>query len=349
MFRMLMKTVRAITLLVVAMPLLSRAAVILQYHHVAESTPAATSVTPTQFAGHLQALKREGFEVIPLTDLFARVRDGLDASARVAAITFDDGYHNVYTEALPLLERHGGKAAIFVTTGDVGKAGMLDVRDLRELKARGHLLLNHTVHHAHLVRREAGESEAQWLARVEKEITGAQAQLERWLGKGIPKILAYPYGEQNVAVQQLLHRLGYTGVGQQTGALDAQVNWQLVPRIPVNRQYATWSSLRDKVLALPMPALVNYPADGVTEDDKPTLSIQLPASWRNKSLNCFAAGTAITPHKKVGADFLRVSLKAEIPVGRSRYTCTSDAGDGRFYWFSWMWMRRTSDGWYPEY
>lgn len=349
MFRTVMESVRAVLIMAATMPLLASAAVILQYHHVAEDTPASTSVTPAQFAGHLQALADEGFEVVPLTELFDRVRDGLDAREKVAAITFDDGYRNFVSEALPLLDRHGWKAAIFVTTGDVGKGGMLDVDDLRAIKARGHLVLNHTQQHPHLVRQHEGESRKQWQQRVEQEITGAQAQLESWLGESLPKILAYPYGEQNTDVRALLQRLGYIGVGQHTGALDATVDWQQVPRIPVNRRYADWASLRDKVRALPMPVTVVSPDDGVTKSESPLLSVRLPASWRNRTLNCFASGAAIAPQKQADGDAVSLTLQASIPVGRSRYTCTASAGDGRFYWFTWVWMRRTSDGWYPEY
>lgn len=353
MFRTVMEFVRAVLLLAVAMPVLASGAVILQYHHVAENTPAATSVTPAQFASHLEALADEGFEVVPLTDLVGRVRDGLNARDKVAAITFDDGYQNFLDEALPLLDRHGWKAAIFVTSGDVGKGGMLDVDDLRAIKARGHLVLNHTQQHPHLVRQHEGESRKQWLQRVEQEITGAQAQLESWLGESLPKILAYPYGEQDSDVRALLQRLGYIGVGQHTGALDATVDWQQVPRIPVNRRYADWATLRDKVLALPMPVSVVSPDDGVTESEAPELSLTLPASWRNRTLNCFASGAAITPQrnadKDADKDAVHLTLQANIPVGRSRYTCTASAGEGRFYWFTWVWMRRTNDGWHPEY
>lgn len=349
MFRTVMESVRAALLLAATLPLLASAAVILQYHHVAEDTPAATSVTPAQFASHLEALAREGFEVVPLTGLFERVRNGLDAREKVAAITFDDGYQNFLDEALPLLDRHGWKAAIFVTSGDVGKGGMLDVEDLRALQAQGHLILNHTRQHPHLVRRHEGESRTQWLQRIEQEITGAQAQLESWLGESLPKILAYPYGEHDSDVRALLQRLGYIGVGQHTGALDAAVDWQQVPRIPVNRRYADWESLRDKVLALPMPVTVVSPDDGVTDSDAPELSLTLPASWSNRALNCFASGAAITPQRKADKDAVQLTLQASIPVGRSRYTCTASAGEGRFYWFTWVWMRRTADGWYPEY
>lgn len=349
MFRTVMESVRAALLLAATLPLLASAAVILQYHHVAEDTPAATSVTPAQFASHLEALAREGFEVVPLTELFERVRNGLDAREKVAAITFDDGYQNFLDEALPLLDRHGWKAAIFVTSGDVGKGGMLDVDDLRAIKAHGHLVLNHTQQHPHLVRQHEGESRTQWLQRIEQEITGAQAQLESWLGESLPKILAYPYGEHDSEVRALLQRLGYIGVGQHTGALDAAVDWQQVPRIPVNRRYADWESLRDKVLALPMPVTVVSPDDGVTDSDAPELSLTLPASWRNRALNCFASGAAITPQRKADKDAVQLTLQASIPVGRSRYTCTASAGEGRFYWFTWVWMRRTADGWYPEY
>lgn len=351
MFIRLVQNVRPllVVLCLVLAPASGRAAVILQYHHVSADTPAATSVTPRQFAAHLQALADEGFEVVPLDQLFARVRDGVAAERKLAAITFDDGYDNVARHALPMLEQRGWKAAIFVTTGQVGQAGMLSADALREIHDRGHLLLNHSQTHAHLVRRQAGESEHEWLARIEEEITGAQARLGDILGEAPAKVFAYPYGEQDAAIQHLLRRLGYIGVGQQSGALDRDVNWQLVPRIPVNRQYADWASLRDKVLALPLPASVVEPSDGVTGQARPTLTFSLPRAWQDRALNCFAAGSAITPRRDVDGARLRITLEGDIPVGRSRYTCTAPAADGRFYWFSWMWMRRGAGGWYEEY
>lgn len=56
------------------------------------------------------------FNVLPLDEAARRLREG-SLPARAAAITFDDGYADNYTQALPILQRHGVSATFFVASG----------------------------------------------------------------------------------------------------------------------------------------------------------------------------------------------------------------------------------------
>lgn len=325
-------------------------AVILQYHNVSEDTPASTSVAPAQFAAHLEKLEQEGFRVVSLDTLVSEVRGGLDPREKVVAITFDDGARNIYDNALPMLDRRGWKASVFVTTGLVGKRGMMSADQLRDMNKRGHLVLNHSRTHPHMVRSLPGESDAQRTRRIEGEIVGAQRSLETWLETTPPRYFAWPFGEYDALTVDALRKLGYTGFAQGSGAVDASGPWHAVPRIPVNRHYAEWSALRDKLLALPMPVRRTKPAFGVTRDARPVLELWLEGDWTEVSLSCFAGGEAITPKQQRDGDYTKVTLRAGVPEGRGRgrYTCTAPAGEGRFWWYSWMWMRKAGDSWYPE-
>jgi len=60
---------------------------------------------------------------VSLDALGERLSSGKGRGQPVAAITFDDGYANVYDHALPLLSRKGIPAAIFVVTDLVGTPG----------------------------------------------------------------------------------------------------------------------------------------------------------------------------------------------------------------------------------
>jgi len=58
------------------------------------------------------------FNVLPLAEAVAGLRDG-KLPSRPAAITFDDGYADNRTVALPILQRHGLPATFFVCSGFV--------------------------------------------------------------------------------------------------------------------------------------------------------------------------------------------------------------------------------------
>lgn len=99
------------------------AAVILLYHRIAETPydPFELSVRPQRFAQQLEALRR-GMHPLPLPDLLRRLREGSLPHAAVA-FTFDDGYADVLTQALPLLEQFEIPATLFVVSGAIGGRG----------------------------------------------------------------------------------------------------------------------------------------------------------------------------------------------------------------------------------
>ena len=98
----------------------------LMYHRIAD--PAASdfrglvpnvSATPEGFAAHLDVV-RQWFNVISLDVLIAWLQGETDLPPRAALITFDDGYRDNLTGALPALKARGLEAVIFVTSGKMG-------------------------------------------------------------------------------------------------------------------------------------------------------------------------------------------------------------------------------------
>ncbi len=98
---------------------LRASALIFLYHRVAEleSDPFEQALTPQRFEEHVEVLKKYAHP-ISLTGLFAALSAGR-VPRRSVVITFDDGYaDNLYT-AMPILEKHGVPATVFVSTSPV--------------------------------------------------------------------------------------------------------------------------------------------------------------------------------------------------------------------------------------
>lgn len=330
-----------------------QAAVVLQYHHVSESTPASTSTSPERFAMHLDVLAEQGFEAVPLQRLVDLLRFGRPLPDKAAAITFDDGYLSIYTTAYPLLRAKGWPFTVFVNTDphDREQRGYMTWDQLRELREGGATIANHTVSHAHLLDRAAAGDEPGWRASVASEISGAQERIERQIGSA-PLLLAYPYGEYDRAVLEIAASLGYAGFGQQSGPLAEYSDLQALPRYPFGGPYGDRDDFLTKINSLPLPlapgpdAIRLETADGRPLTDmvldgparRPRLVLQLPNRFPARSLSCFATGQG-----QIGVTLQEsraiVQPEKALPEGRSRFNCTAPSAEpGRFYWYSQPWI-----------
>ena len=99
-----------------------RRPIILGYHRVVEDFESASQtdipsmlISRAMFARHIEWLGK-GFRFVSLDEIGAQLERGEPFSGPVAAITFDDGYGDVYENAFPLLRRKGIPAAVFVVT-----------------------------------------------------------------------------------------------------------------------------------------------------------------------------------------------------------------------------------------
>ena len=91
-------------------------AVILMYHRIAEPEvdPWGIAVSPANFEEHLQIVRESG-EPTRLAEL-SRALDSGTVRRNSVVVTFDDGYLDNLTVALPLLEKYEVPATIFFTT-----------------------------------------------------------------------------------------------------------------------------------------------------------------------------------------------------------------------------------------
>ena len=100
---------------------------VLGYHRVVDdfagvaSTEMGSMLTSAaMFERHLDCVGRH-FRFVSLDEIGAHILSGEPFDQPVAAITFDDGYHDNYEHAFPILKRKGIPAAVFVVTDLIGR------------------------------------------------------------------------------------------------------------------------------------------------------------------------------------------------------------------------------------
>lgn len=188
---------------------------VLTYHRVNDVHPRdRLSVTTRAFAAQMEALADSRRPVVPLAAAIGALRgDGPALPPGAVALTFDDGFADNRSDALPILERLGFPAAFFVVTRAIGSPGtleryrrccdadrMLGWEEVRDLRSRGHAIGGHGRTHRELADLSADE------ARAEAE--GSLRDIEERLGER-PRLFCYPRGSENARVRRIVADAGF--------------------------------------------------------------------------------------------------------------------------------------------
>jgi peptidoglycan/xylan/chitin deacetylase (PgdA/CDA1 family) len=216
---------------------------ILMYHGVREGLRTKhpyfeTNTSPILFELHMQFLRENGFVAAHLDQAVEAIAAN-ERGTQYVVITFDDGYRDFYTHALPVLEKYGLKATMFIVTGRTGNAPIrrddcefMTWAEVRELSRHGVEIGSHTVSHPELY----NMTESQ----VEDELRLSKRTIEDNLGAPV-RSFAYPFAfpEQDqrftATLQKLLKGNGYqSGVSTVVGTAGREHSRFILPRLPVN-------------------------------------------------------------------------------------------------------------------
>lgn len=325
-------------------------AVILMYHHFGVSKYPSTNIQLDQFEAHLEYLAQNNFQVWPLAKVVQFIKNNQAFPGRVVAITVDDAYFSVYTEAFPRLRKKNWPFTVFVATDGVDKhfKSYMSWDQMREMQKHNVTFANHSASHDYLVRLHKDESIEQWKLRVSKDIQRAQSRLKSELGNA-PLLFAYPYGEYNSELAKIIANMNYTAFGQQSGPAGIGGDLLVLPRFPMAEKFAVLPDFIQKVNSLAFPISNQAPWEPTLtyKNNPPLLKISLGESnARLDQLNCYVSGQGRTKITWTDRETRTFSIQANspLPAGRSRYNCTAPSNqNGRFYWYSHLWINPFSE------
>ncbi len=190
----------------------SKSGPILMYHYIRYVDAANDelgynlSIDPETFDHHMAWLANNGYTGVDLHTLL-RCTGRIPSSqatdmcpAAPVALTFDDGYMDAYTAALPILQRYGFRASFYIVTGFVGQPGYMGWKELIILRDAGMEIGSHSISHPNLTELDQAE-----LAR---QINESKQELEQQLHIRVTSF-CYPTGAYNQETIEQLRLAGF--------------------------------------------------------------------------------------------------------------------------------------------
>ena len=182
---------------------------ILTYHKLGSHLELGiTTVRRERFSRHMDLL-------VELDNVFLKAGDALEGGCGRpgVAITFDDGYESVYTEALPEMAARGVSGTVFPVVGSVGRWNTWDVNlapkpvrhlswsQIKELSEAGFEIGSHTLTHRDLTR--LGRRD------LSRELRDSKKAIEDAIGVKV-RAVSYPFGRFSGRVLDEAAAAGYT-------------------------------------------------------------------------------------------------------------------------------------------
>lgn len=212
------------------------------YHQIDIPPPKGTrlrgaTVHPNRFQAQMRWLKRLGYQGLSLSELMPYING--ERQGRVVGITFDDGYENVYLNALPLLESLDFSSTNFIVAGHLGgqnswaqktgsaAAHLMSVEHMLDWQRRGQEIGSHTMRHIYVDKssKDVALSELVESKRILENILQTQI-----------KAFCYPFGSESLEARQWVAEAGYVvAVSTQRGLAHAKDDMLALPRVSILR------------------------------------------------------------------------------------------------------------------
>lgn len=308
---------------------IKNSAVVFMYHKFGVSKYPSTSVKIEQFDEHLKEFSKSKYSVESVEFIIDTIINDGDLPENTIGISIDDADKSFYEVGWPKFKEMGFPVTLFVNTSTIheNNKNYLNWDQIRELVSEGVSIGAHSHSHYHMSDLSIDE--------VINEIEISNNIFLKELGS-IPSLFAFPYGEANEEIINLLKEYKFkVAFGQHSGVINETSNLYYLPRFSLNERYAEIDRVKFAANAKGLGIYDFIPTDPTISENPPYIGFSLLDEKLVPSIDCFVFDSKGQVEKELFKfnERIEIRLKRKLTEGRSRVNCTAKGSDNQWRWF----------------
>ena len=299
------------------------------YHKFGIEKYPTTSVTLDQFDQHIVELTNKKYSIKPLEFIVDTIINDGNLPENTIGFSVDDADKSFYKYGWPKFKKNGIPVTLFVNTSTIhnNNKNYLNWDQIRELRDEGVSIGAHSHNHYHMSDLSIDE--------IKKEIEISNNIFLKELGK-IPALFAFPYGEANQKIINLLKDYKFkVAFGQHSGVINETSNLYYLPRFSLNERYGGLDRVKFAASAKGLGVYDFIPTNPSIKENPPYIGFSLLDQTLASSLDCFIFDSKGQVEKELFKfnERIEIRLKRKLSKGRSRLNCTAKGEDTKWRWF----------------
>ena len=308
---------------------IKNSAVVFMYHKFNTPQYPSTNITEKQFLSHLDEFEKDKYNVESLEYILDTINNDGDLPINTIGISVDDADKSFLEYAWPMFKEKGFPVTLFVNTSTISQnnKNYLNWDEIRFLISEGVNIGNHSHNHNHLPELS--------IEKIKLEIEASNKIFLKEI-KEVPNLFAYPYGETDIRVINLLKEYNFkASFGQHSGVINETSNLYYLPRFSLNEKYGDIDRVKFTAKTKGLGVYDFIPKDPHIFENPPYIGFSLLDEKLASSIDCFIFDIK----GRVESDIFKfnermeIRLKRKISKGRSRLNCTAKDDSGNWRWF----------------
>jgi peptidoglycan/xylan/chitin deacetylase (PgdA/CDA1 family) len=185
------------------------------YHRFGDSKHASANTSIKELKKEFEYFKNNGYKVVPIDSFFEKLEKKEPIPDNWVALTIDDAYKSFYENGLEVFKEYGYPFALYVYTEATEKryGDFMTWDQIKEAQKYGGTIGLHSYSHPRLTKLS--------LEEVKKDTQKSYDLFTKRMGYK-PESYAYPYGEYNDDVKEVMKGFGFRGIlNQSTGSVNS--------------------------------------------------------------------------------------------------------------------------------